>query len=166
MMSINPDAHSTREIDLTHWGVEMARKGGVPKERVLNCLGKDAFAEYLARRRDRHPGKRSVPRRPIARTPRVAAKARCRIPAAPAAGDLSHPCRARRPATSWLRDHPGGQSAFRRQVELDGRDVVSGAASPGTARPDQGALGRKRDWAEAEVLFAEERRQTRDGKTS
>ena len=38
MMSINPDAHSTREIDLTHWGVEMARKGGVPKERVLNCL--------------------------------------------------------------------------------------------------------------------------------
>ena len=41
-MSINPDAHSTREIDLTHWGVEMARKGGVPKERVLNCL---SFAE-------------------------------------------------------------------------------------------------------------------------
>jgi DNA polymerase (family 10) len=30
MMSINPDAHSTDEIDLTHWGVEMARKGGVP----------------------------------------------------------------------------------------------------------------------------------------
>jgi hypothetical protein len=38
MMSVNPDAHSTSEIDLTHWGVEMARKGGVPKERVLNCL--------------------------------------------------------------------------------------------------------------------------------
>lgn len=32
MMSINPDAHSTSEIDLTHWGVEMARKGGVPKD--------------------------------------------------------------------------------------------------------------------------------------
>ena len=31
LMSINPDAHSTRELDLTHWGVEMARKGGVPK---------------------------------------------------------------------------------------------------------------------------------------
>jgi DNA polymerase (family 10) len=29
MMSINPDAHSTREIDLTHWGVEMTREGGV-----------------------------------------------------------------------------------------------------------------------------------------
>ena len=25
IVSINPDAHSTREIDLTHWGVEMAR---------------------------------------------------------------------------------------------------------------------------------------------
>jgi DNA polymerase (family 10) len=31
MMSINPDAHSTSELDLTHWGVEMARKGGVPE---------------------------------------------------------------------------------------------------------------------------------------
>jgi hypothetical protein len=37
-MSINPDAHSIAEIDLTHWGVEMARKGAVPKERLLNCL--------------------------------------------------------------------------------------------------------------------------------
>ena len=25
MMSINPDAHSTQEIDLTHWGIEAAR---------------------------------------------------------------------------------------------------------------------------------------------
>ena len=47
MMSINPDAHDTGEIALTHWGVEMARKGGVPKERVLNCLDRDAFAAYL-----------------------------------------------------------------------------------------------------------------------
>jgi DNA polymerase (family 10) len=28
MMSINPDAHSIRELDHMHWGVEMARKGG------------------------------------------------------------------------------------------------------------------------------------------
>jgi DNA polymerase (family 10) len=65
MMSINPDAHSTREIDLIHWGVEMARKGGVPKKRILNCLSKEEFAEYLARRRDRRPGKRSASRRRI-----------------------------------------------------------------------------------------------------
>jgi DNA polymerase (family X) len=53
LMSINPDAHSTRELDLTHWGVEMARKGGVPKERVLNCLSGDELAFYLEKRRDR-----------------------------------------------------------------------------------------------------------------
>jgi DNA polymerase (family 10) len=50
MMSINPDAHSTAEIDLTHWGVEMARKGGVPKERVLNCLDTAAIAEFFKQR--------------------------------------------------------------------------------------------------------------------
>ena len=59
-MSINPDAHSTRELDLTHWGVEMARKGGVPKERVLNCFSKDELARYLERRRAR-PQKKRVP---------------------------------------------------------------------------------------------------------
>ena len=51
MMSINPDAHSTAEIDLTHWGVEMARKGGVPIDRVLNCLDLPSLAEYLTKRR-------------------------------------------------------------------------------------------------------------------
>jgi DNA polymerase (family X) len=50
MMSINPDAHSTSEIDLTHWGVEMARKGGVPKDRVLNCLDLPRFTEHLENR--------------------------------------------------------------------------------------------------------------------
>jgi hypothetical protein len=76
MMSINPDAHSTREIDLTHWGVEMARKGGVPKERVLNCLNKEEFAEYLANRRDQRRGKRLAPGRRIPRTRTVRAKAK------------------------------------------------------------------------------------------
>jgi DNA polymerase (family 10) len=51
MMSINPDAHSTAEIDLTHWGVEMARKGGVPADRVLNAMDLPAFARWLERRR-------------------------------------------------------------------------------------------------------------------
>jgi hypothetical protein len=53
LMSINPDAHSTRELDLIHWGVEMARKGGVPKDRVLNCLRKEELASYLEKRRAR-----------------------------------------------------------------------------------------------------------------
>jgi DNA polymerase (family 10) len=75
-MSINPDAHSTREIDLTHWGVEMARKGGVPKERVLNCLNKEEFADYLANRRDQRRGKRLAPGRRVPRTRTVGAKAK------------------------------------------------------------------------------------------
>ncbi|MBV9520939.1 MAG: DNA polymerase/3'-5' exonuclease PolX [Hyphomicrobiales bacterium] len=53
LMSINPDAHSTREIDLTHWGVEMARKGGVPKERVLNCLRFEELEHHLRKRKAR-----------------------------------------------------------------------------------------------------------------
>ena len=47
MMSINPDAHSTNEIDLTHWGVEMARKGGVPADRVVNAIGLQEFTSWL-----------------------------------------------------------------------------------------------------------------------
>jgi len=50
MMSINPDAHSTDELDLTHWGVEMARKGGVPAERVLNALSLSSLLQHLKRR--------------------------------------------------------------------------------------------------------------------
>ena len=54
MMSINPDAHSTDEIDLTHWGVEQARKGGVPANRVLNCLTLQQITQYLNKRRREH----------------------------------------------------------------------------------------------------------------
>jgi DNA polymerase (family X) len=38
MFSINPDAHSTSEIDLVRWGVAMARKGGISADRVVNAL--------------------------------------------------------------------------------------------------------------------------------
>jgi DNA polymerase (family 10) len=51
MMSINPDAHSTDELDLTHWGIEMARKGGVSADRVLNCLGLQEISRYFEQRR-------------------------------------------------------------------------------------------------------------------
>jgi DNA polymerase (family 10) len=50
MMSINPDAHSTGELDLTHWGVAMARKGGVPKERILNCHSLSAITRHFDKR--------------------------------------------------------------------------------------------------------------------
>ncbi|WP_249149296.1 PHP domain-containing protein [Bradyrhizobium liaoningense] len=51
MMSINPDAHSIAELDHMHWGVEMARKGGVPADRVLNAMPLAEIARYLRRRR-------------------------------------------------------------------------------------------------------------------
>jgi DNA polymerase (family 10) len=54
IMSINPDAHSTDEIDLTHWGVEMAIKGGVPPDRVLNSLSLKSLISYLQARRRSH----------------------------------------------------------------------------------------------------------------
>ena len=62
MLSINPDAHSIAELDLTHWGVEMARKGGVSKDRVLNCMTlRDITAFFADRkaRRTRFPARRA-----------------------------------------------------------------------------------------------------------
>jgi DNA polymerase (family 10) len=51
MMSINPDAHSIRELDHMHWGVEMARKGGVSPDRVLNAMPLAGILRYLKHRR-------------------------------------------------------------------------------------------------------------------
>jgi DNA polymerase (family 10) len=51
MMSINPDAHSIRELDHMHWGVEMARKGGVPPDRVLNAMSLAEISRYFRQRR-------------------------------------------------------------------------------------------------------------------
>jgi DNA polymerase (family X) len=40
MMSINPDAHSTDQIDHTHWGSGVGAQGrGVPKERKASSCG-------------------------------------------------------------------------------------------------------------------------------
>jgi hypothetical protein len=50
---VTPDAHSIRELDHMHWGVEMARKGGVSADRVLNAMPLSAIAQYLGQRRHR-----------------------------------------------------------------------------------------------------------------
>jgi DNA polymerase (family X) len=52
-LSINPDAHSIRELDLMRWGVALARKGGVPKERVLNAMTVAQLVQHLKRRKER-----------------------------------------------------------------------------------------------------------------
>jgi DNA polymerase (family X) len=51
MLSINPDAHSIRELDHMHRGVEMARKGGVPADRVLNAMTLAEITRYLRQKR-------------------------------------------------------------------------------------------------------------------
>jgi DNA polymerase (family 10) len=51
MFSIDPDAHSTSEIDHVRWGVSLARKGGLETGRILNCLGLKDFSEMLERRK-------------------------------------------------------------------------------------------------------------------
>ena len=50
-MSINPDAHSIPELDHMHWGIEMARKGGVPADRVLNAMTLPEITRYLRHKR-------------------------------------------------------------------------------------------------------------------
>jgi DNA polymerase (family X) len=79
MMSINPDAHSTSEIDLTHWGVEMARKGCVPKNRVLNCLSLQDITTYLADRHGPPPRKIKPSRDHPGRLKRLAPPRRARL---------------------------------------------------------------------------------------
>src|SRR6185437_2766983 len=56
LVSIDPDAHSTEEIDNIRWGVLVARKGAVPRERVLNTLPLAQFRKYLQDRKRRARG--------------------------------------------------------------------------------------------------------------
>jgi len=50
--SINPDAHSTDEVaSSTRWGVAIARKSGMPADRVINTLDRASFARWLRGRR-------------------------------------------------------------------------------------------------------------------
>jgi DNA polymerase (family 10) len=51
MMSINPVAHSIRELDHVPRGVEMARKGGVPADLVLNAMPLPEITRYLRHER-------------------------------------------------------------------------------------------------------------------
>ena len=69
--SINPDAHSTDEIaSSTRWGVAIARKSGMPPERVINALDRQAFERFLqARKKRAKPSRPSVRvRKPVAQS--------------------------------------------------------------------------------------------------
>jgi DNA polymerase (family 10) len=50
-IAINPDAHSTKELEYTFYGLGAARKGWLEKKDVLNCLTADELRSYFAERR-------------------------------------------------------------------------------------------------------------------
>jgi DNA polymerase (family X) len=70
LLSINPDAHSIAELDLMKWGVAVARKGGVPKDKVLNAMNLDQVLAHLRKRHQRigrsHRRGASILARPVA----------------------------------------------------------------------------------------------------
>lgn len=53
MFSINADAHSTEDILYTNYGISIARKGGIQKSEVINCLSADEFKKFLKRKAKR-----------------------------------------------------------------------------------------------------------------
>jgi DNA polymerase (family 10) len=63
VFSVNPDAHSTSEIDLTRWGVEMARKGGLTRDKIINCMTADQIAAWFAGKRQKKRQSRTNPTR-------------------------------------------------------------------------------------------------------
>ena len=53
MISINPDAHSIREIDNIRWGVSSARKGGLTKNMTWNAMSLNQVEQWLKKKRTR-----------------------------------------------------------------------------------------------------------------
>lgn len=51
LVAVSTDAHHTTELANVRWGVAQARKGWVPRERVLNSLTKPEFEAFIARKR-------------------------------------------------------------------------------------------------------------------
>jgi DNA polymerase (family 10) len=48
--AINPDAHSIKGIYDTEFGINVARKGGIRKDEVINCFTEEQFEKYLSRK--------------------------------------------------------------------------------------------------------------------
>ncbi len=50
LFSINPDAHTIKEINLIKYGIIMGRKGGLTNSEVINCYDLPRFKEFLNRK--------------------------------------------------------------------------------------------------------------------
>ncbi|HSJ71731.1 MAG TPA: DNA polymerase/3'-5' exonuclease PolX [Acidimicrobiia bacterium] len=53
MFAVSTDAHHVSELGNIRWGVAQARKGWVPKDRVLNCLTMAEFRTFVTAKRER-----------------------------------------------------------------------------------------------------------------
>ncbi|ODS82606.1 MAG: hypothetical protein ABS46_08520 [Cytophagaceae bacterium SCN 52-12] len=53
MLSINPDAHETAGYLDMHYGVKVARKGGLTRRNTFNALDAEAVARWFAEKRGR-----------------------------------------------------------------------------------------------------------------
>jgi DNA polymerase (family 10) len=51
LLSINPDAHNTESLAYMHYGVMMGRKGGLSKQKTLNCMRLEEIEQFLAERK-------------------------------------------------------------------------------------------------------------------
>ncbi len=51
MLSVNPDAHSTKGFHDTHFGLLVARKGGLTAKDCLNAMSLAEISEYFSRRK-------------------------------------------------------------------------------------------------------------------
>jgi len=51
LLSINPDAHNTESLAYMHYGVLMGRKGGLNKQKTLNCMSLEEIEQFLAERK-------------------------------------------------------------------------------------------------------------------
>ncbi len=50
-LAINTDAHGATDLEELRYGVITARRAGATKDRVINCLSREALTKHLARRR-------------------------------------------------------------------------------------------------------------------
>jgi DNA polymerase (family X) len=57
MISVNPDAHSIKEIDNIRWGIAAARKGGLTKPMTWNAMGKEEIDKWLREKRGKEKRK-------------------------------------------------------------------------------------------------------------
>ena len=124
IFSINPDAHSIRELDHMHWGVEMARKGGVPPDRVLNAMPLAKLLRHLS------AGGRSRAMRPSVR----------KSPGKQSAGLLLY--RRKGDKLEVLLGHPGGP--FGRNKDLGSSSIPKGLIADGESPLDRCKRGMAR----------------------